>query len=223
MSRFRDVYLDACVPGYPCMSSPRFSTRMPTVDSGAEGVNQRWESPLHMYKLPQAVREHHVFEAIRDHWLIMRGPAFTWPFRDPLDFASVPLVEPNEVPVISGTDQTLGTGDGANTFFQLQKTYTRGLFNYVRTIYHPIISTVIVTVDNANPASFSPPMSYAVDRNTGVVTITPAPPPGRVVKAGFLFDVEVRFEGDDSFDGILHTYHCSGFADLTFVEVRPCD
>lgn len=223
MSRFRDVYLSDCVPGYPCLSSPRFSTRMPAVDSGAEGVNQRWAHPLHTYRLPQAVREHEVFESVRDHWLVMRGPAFTWPFRDPLDFASVALEHPNEEPVISGLDQQLGIGDGANQFFQLQKTYTRGLFSFERPIYHPIVASVIVLVDGADPGSFSPAMAWTVDRNTGVVTITPAPPPGRVVTAGFLFDVEVRFESDDSFDGILHTYHCSGFADLSFVEVRPCN
>lgn len=223
MSRFRDVYLSDCVPGYPCLSSPRFSTRLPTVDSGAEGVNQRWEMPLHAYRLPQAVREHDVFESIRDHWLVMRGPAFTWPFRDPLDFASVALEEPNEVPTISGLDQTLGVGNGAQQQFQLVKVYTRGLFSFTRTIYHPIVSSVIVLIDGALPGSYSPAMAASVDRNTGIVTITPAPPPGRVVTAGFLFDVEVRFESDDSFDGILHTYHLSGFADLSFVEARPCD
>ena len=223
MSRFRDIYLDDCVPGYPCQSSPRFSTRMPTVDSGAEGVNQRWETPLYRFRLPQAVRQHAVFESLRDHWMIMRGPAFTFPFRDPLDFASVALVHPNEVPTISGTDQELGVSDGANQFYQLQKTYVRSLFTMVRPIYHPIVSTVVVTVDDSDPATFLPPMAYTVDRNTGIVTITPAPPPGRVVKAGFLFDVEVRFESDDSFDGILQNFHASGFADLTLVEVRPCD
>jgi len=222
MSRFRDVYIPDDVPGFPCLSSPRFNTRIPTVDSGAEGVNQRWESPLYAFSLPQAVREHDVFEQIRDHWLIMRGPAHTFPFRDPLDFASVPLQEPNEVPTISGMDQTLGVGDGINRDFQLVKKYTRGGFDYIRTIYHPVLSTVIVTVNGVDPGTLQDPLTYTVDRLTGVVQFTPAPNPSAVIRAGFLYDVEVRFESDNAFDGILHTFHISGFADLNFVEVRPC-
>ena len=223
MSRFRDVYLSDCVPGYPCLSSPRFSTRLPAVDSGAEGVNQRWEHPLHAYRLPEAVREHSTFEAIHDHWLIMRGPAYTFPFRDPLDFASVALPAPNQAPTVTGLDQVIGTGDGAAEVFQLRKTYTRGGFTYTRDIFHPVVASVIVTVDGADPATFSPPMTYTVSRTTGQVTLSYAPAPGRVIRAGFLFDVEVRFEADDSFDGIVRTYGISGFADLALLEVRPCD
>lgn len=223
MSRFRDVYMPADVPGFPCLSSPRFNTRIPMVDSGAESTSQRWESPLYSFKLPQAVREHDVFESIRDHWLIMRGPAFTFPFRDPLDFASVALVEPNEVPTITGMDQVLGTGDGINRDFQLIKTYTRGAFTYVRTVYHPVVASVIVTVNGVDPASLMTPLAYTIDRLTGIVQFTPAPNPAAIVRAGFLYDVEVRFESDESFDGILHTFHNSGFADLAFVEVRPCE
>lgn len=223
MTRFVDVYISDCVPGYPCLSSPRWSSSITQVDSGAERVNQRWEHPLHRYTLPEAVREHDVFEAIRDHWLVMRGPVYTFPFRDPLDFASVALPAPNIAPVVSGTDQVIGTGDGLTTTFQLKKTYVRGLQTYTRNIYHPIVSSVIATVAGADPATFSPPMSYTVSRTAGTVTFSYAPAPGQTIRAGFLYDVEVRFEADDSFDGVVRTYGLSGFADITFVEVRPCD
>jgi hypothetical protein len=43
-----------------------------------------------------------------------------------------------------------------------------------------------------------------------------------VITAGFLFDVQVRFESDDAFEGILRTYAIGGFADITLIEVRPC-
>lgn len=215
--RFIDVYLDDCVPGYPAFSSPRWSTRIAIVDSGAEQVNQRWEHPLHQFTLPEAVREHNVFEAIHDHWMVMRGPVHTFPFRDPLDFASVSLAAPNTAPVVSGTDQVIGTGDGVAKAFQLTKTYTRGPETYVRNIFHPVISTVVVTVDNAPPAS-----SFSVDRLTGIVTFDTAPASGEVVRAGYLYDVEVRFESDEAFDGIVRTFGLGGFADITLMEVRPC-
>lgn len=223
MTRFVDEYISDCVPGYPCFSSPRWSTSITMVDSGAERVNQRWEHPLHRYQLPEAVRYQDIFEGIRDHWLVMRGPVHTWPFRDPLDFASVALLAPNTVPAVTGLDQVCGTGDGFSLVFQLKKTYTRGVQTYTRDIFHPIVSTTIVTVAGADPATFSPAMTYTVDRLTGEIEFSYAPSPGQIIRAGYLYDVEVRFESDDAFDGIVQTFGLGGFANITFVEVRPCD
>lgn len=222
VDRFVDIYIDDQVPGYPCYSTPRWNTSITGVDSGAEQVNQRWEHPLHRYILPEAVREHETFELIHDHWMVMRGPAFTWPFRDPLDFASVGLELPNTVPVISRTDQMCGTGDGATVSFQLQKTYTRGPQTYTRVIYHPVVDTVLVSVAGVDPLTLSPPMTHTVDRLTGEITFSYAPTPGQIIRAGYLYDVEVRFESDDTFDGIVKTFSIGGFADITLFEVRPC-
>src|SRR5512145_2109895 len=119
MSRFVDVYLDPCVPGYPVLAAPRWSTDIAMADSGAEQANQRWAHPLTRYSLPEAVRTMKVFNAVRNHWLVMRGPAHTWPFRDPLDFASVELTAPNTVPEVSPFDQPLGLGDGFTRTFRM--------------------------------------------------------------------------------------------------------
>jgi uncharacterized protein (TIGR02217 family) len=221
-ARFIDVALDDCVPGYPAFSSPRWSTRIVMVDSGAEQVNQRWEHPLHAYTLPEAVREHEVFEAIHDHWLVMRGPVHTFPFRDPLDFASVALAGPNTAPTVSGLDQVIGTGDGTTLTYQLTKTYTRGPESYTRNVYHPVVSSVVVTVGGADPLTFSPPLTWSVDRLTGGITFDAAPDNGDVIRAGYLYDVEVRFESDEAFDGIVRTFGLGGFADINLIEVRPC-
>jgi uncharacterized protein (TIGR02217 family) len=214
--------MDDEVPGYPCMSTPRWSTAITAVDSGAEQANQRWEHPLHRYTLPDAIREHSTFELLHDHWMVMRGPLHSWPFRDPLDFASVGLDLPNTVPAISNLDQVCGTGNGATLDFQLKKTYTRGSQTYTRLIYHPVVSTVVVSVAGVDPLTLSPPMTHTVDRLTGIITFSYAPAPGQIVRAGYLYDVEVRFESDDTFDGIVRTFSVSGFADLTLFEIRPC-
>lgn len=220
--RFVDIYMDDQIPGYPCISSPRWSTSITRVDSGAERANQRWEHPLHRYTLPDAVREHETYELIHDHWMVMRGPLHSWPFRDPLDFASVALPFPNTEPVISRLDQVCGTGDGANLVFQLKKTYSRGSQTYTRLIYHPVVSTVLVSVAGVDPLTLSPPMTHSVNRLTGEITFSYAPSPGQIVRAGYLYDVEVRFESDDTFDGIVKTFSVSGFADISLFEIRPC-
>ena len=44
-------------------------------------------------------------------------------------------------------------------------------------------------------------------------------PPNGGITAGYLFDVEVRFEDDDVFEGIVRTYEVGGFAGLDLVEL----
>lgn len=220
--RFRDVYAPSAMPGFPCFSTPRTSTLLTQVDSGAEDANSRWQYPLHKFTLPEAVREHEVFEDLKDHWWIMDGPARTWPFKDPLDFASVRLSAANVTPAVSRTDQVLGTDDGAKTQFQLVKTYSRGGFTKQRKIHLPRAATVVVGVDGVDPATLSPPLGWSVSRPGGVITFDSPPANGAAITAGFLFDVEVRFESDEAFDGIVQSYQVSGFADLVLFEVRPC-
>ena len=222
MTRFVDQYMPEQVPGFPCISSPRWATDIQIADSGVEQVNQRWVHPLHSYSLPEAIREHVTFEGIRDHWLALRGPFYSFPFRDPLDFASVALTTPNVAPTLSRIDQTVGTGNGLKTQFQLTKTYFSGAQSYTRNIYHPIVSSVLVGIDGEDPEAASPNFDWDVDRLTGIVTFDIPPVNGAIITAGFLFDVEVRFADDDAFDGIVRTYGVSGFADIELLEVRPC-
>lgn len=223
MTGFVDVYMDECVPGYPVFASPRWSTEIVVVDSGDEQVNQRWSHPLHRYTLPEAVRSMEVFNAIRDHWLVMRGPAYRWPFRDPLDFASVALTSPNTEPAVTPFDQALGTGDGVTQTFQLRKLYVRGVQSYTRTITLPVVSTIRIGEDPIGiPPAAEVLSGFTVDRDAGTVFFTVAPAVGSVLTWGGYFDVPVRFEADDSFDGIVRTFGIGGFADITLLETRNC-
>lgn len=217
MSRFFDEYLPPKIPGFPCYSSPRFSTQITGADSGDEQANRRWQHPLRRFTLPEAVRSQDTYEAISAHWLVMGGPAQTWPFRDPLDFGSLALPRPNGTPAPTALDQTIGTGDGVTTQYQLRKTYVRGAKSYVRDIHLPVAASVVVSV-NAVVLSAS---DFAVSRPGGIVTLGTAAGVGQAVKAGYLFDCEVRFEDDGAFDGIVRSWHAAGFADLSFIEARP--
>src|SRR5690606_744598 len=144
------------IPGFPCYSSPRFSTQIAASFSGAESRNRNWLHPLRTFRLPEAVREHAQYEAIADHWLTMGGPEMCFPFTDPLDFASVPLQLANVVPALTATDQELGVADGSTSAFQLVKTYERGGASYQRPIYLPQEETVLVALDGLDPATPDP-------------------------------------------------------------------
>lgn len=221
--RFVDVYPPTEIKGFPCYSVPMFSTTMVEVASGDESANQNWANALHQFRLPQAVRCHETFEALRNHWYCVGGPARLWPFRDPLDFASVPLAQANVEPTISAADQAIGEGDGATTEWQLIKTYSSGPLSYVREIQLPIVSTVVVLIGGLLPAvAVGGPYGISAEREGGVVTITPAVQDGLAITAGFLFDVPVRFEQDSTLEGIVRDIQVSGFSDLTLIERRLC-
>jgi uncharacterized protein (TIGR02217 family) len=176
---------------------------------------------------PEAVRCHDTIEDLVEHWHICSGPFLSFPMRDPFDFASVRLQKVNLVPAIGITDQVLGVADGLSRDFQLKKTYTRGGRSYVRNIRLPIVDTVVagmnaMPIDTADPVLSGGPYTFEVDRLTGVVTFDPVPTAGIAVTAGFLFDVPVRFEADDSLEAIVKAFQVDGVSDLSFLETRMC-
>lgn len=229
MSGFKDIRLPVGVKGYPTSGAPRFSTTITAVASGAEHRNQNWSRALNRFTLAEAVRDQATYEKALAHWLAMRGPLYTFPFADPLDFASRNLPAPNHAPETLGPDQVLGTGDGLNRAFQLVKAYTvvgdLEEETYERRITLPVVETVVVFINGMaldDPLLPGGPYSFEVSRPGGVVTLDPAPAVGQVVSAGFLFEVPVRFEADDTFEGVVRNYRVAGFADIVLLETRPC-
>lgn len=227
MTDFVDVYLPSKIPGFPCLSEPRFSTTITQVSGGDEGNNQNWVHPLRKFTLPEAVRDFDVILDLLDQALVMAGPHMAFPFRDPLDFASIRLVTPNEpedewqngpgiLARISATDQALGIGDGTTRAYQLTKTYSRGGRTYVRDISLPVTDTLLIA--NAG----TPTSAYSVTRPGGLVTFDVAPANGHALTWGGLFDVPVRFESDDAVATMVKTYQVGGAAQLVLDEVRLC-
>lgn len=225
MTRFVDKYLSSRIQGYPVSVSPVWSTAITQSDSGYEQANQLWADPLRDINIGQGVRDMATFAALRDHFLVMAGPAKCWPWRDPTDFASVELPFVNTVPTVTRLDQPLGIGDGVTTTFQLAKTYDIGspAEPYVRPIHYPVVSTVLIGVDGVAPGSASPPNSATVSREGGIVTFSVAPAIGSVLTWGGLFDISVRFVADDAFESIMRTFNAVGFADIPLRETPYCE
>lgn len=220
---FIDEYMPEEVPGYPCISAPRFKTTITVNAGGNERRNQEWEHPLHVFILPEAVaRETNVVIGLKKHWLITKGPTHTFPWADPLDKASVDhtpnLPDSDLLALIGETDQHIAFGDGFTDTFQLIRTYSVGGETYDREIHLPVLSSVVVAVDGV----LVPDTDYSVSRPGGEIIFEIPPVAEATITAGFLFDCEVRFESDDAFEGILRTWQAAGFADLTLVEVRQC-
>jgi uncharacterized protein (TIGR02217 family) len=218
MAEFVDIYLPEKVRGVGFFASPRFKTTIQVNAGGGERANQEWEHPLHKFFTPEGVREWSVVQELKDHWLITAGPFKHFPLRDPMDFASCALVRPNTAPTVSMTDQHIGFGDGFTDSYQLVKTYSRGGETYTRNITLPVLSTVLVAIDGV----LVDDADYTVSRPGGVISFDVPPEDGVTITAGFLFDCRVRFENDEVFEGIMRAIKQAGFAELTFIEAKPC-
>ncbi len=218
---FLDIYMPEEIPGYGTVSAPRFKTTIQVNAGGNERRNQEWEHPLHRFVLPEAIaRDSDVINGLKDHWLITKGPFYSFPFPDPLDKASIAHV-PNAIDddiAVSMLDQFLGTGDGFTVAFQMLKRYSRGGQTYDRTIHLPVLDTILIS-DNGVLVD---PGDYSISRPGGIVTFDTPPTSGHALKWGGLFDVEVRFESDDTLEQVVRTWQAGGASDITLIEVRPC-
>jgi uncharacterized protein (TIGR02217 family) len=94
---------------------------------------------------------------------------------------------------MSGTptmlDQLIGAGDGLTANFRLVKNYGDIADPQIRPITRPREDTVRVSVDGIEADG------WALGEG-GWVHLNHAPPEGAAVRAGFLFDVPVRFAED---------------------------
>lgn len=206
---------------------PRWSTNIAQVANDGETRNQNWMHPLRTFTAPGGVACAADINALYHMWMVTRGPKQTFPLMDPFDFASRDLNTADQSGVVvSRTDQVIGTGDGQTRSFQLVRRYVFGGQSYDRPIHLPLVSTVVCAINGIDPLDLPSwqggPNPYSVSRRGGLVTFDRAPGVGDTIQAGFLFDVEVRFESDDAFEQIAKAYQANGSADLVFVEVRPC-
>ena len=111
----------------------------------------------------------------------------------------------------------LGIGDGVGTAFQLVKRYGDAGGESVRTIEKPVAGTVVLSVGGvAVPAA-----DYTVDTATGVVTFKAGKiPASGTIRAGFEFDVPVRFD-TDRIDIDLSQFEAGRIPSIPLVEIRP--
>jgi uncharacterized protein (TIGR02217 family) len=134
-------------------------------------------------------------------------------FRDPVDFKSC-----SPGGAVTASDQGIGTGDGVTATFQLIKTYGDAGGASVREIAKPVAGSVAVSVGGV----MAGPGDFALDATTGRVTFIPAkiPAGGAAIRAGYEFDVPVRFD-TDRIDVDLTQFQAGRIPSIPLVEVKP--
>ena len=175
---------------------------------GGEERNSVWANSRRKYDAGFGMRSLDDLHDVLVFFEARKGRLHGFRWKDWADYKSCP---PNKI--LSPTDQTLGTGDGSNREFQLQKTYSDAYGSWTRLIKKPVSGTVRAALNGAETSAFS------LDTTTGLLTMDEPPENGMVVTAGFEFDVPVRFL-NDSISVNVEVYLTGEIPDISVIEIR---
>ncbi|SEH17421.1 TIGR02217 family protein [Sphingopyxis sp. YR583] len=193
--------------GREAMAQTEFSTQIVSSPSGHEQRASEWAEARMRYDAGPGIRSEADVRTLVDFFRARRGAARAFRFRDPFDCSSAAdggLPGPD--------DQMLGTGDGLRRQFALVKRYGSGDAGQVRGIRLPVDGSVRVSVDGLETAAF-------LMTDAGEVLFDIAPAVGVTVRAGFRFDVPVRF-AEDRLEVSRATFLAGEIASVPLVEVR---
>ncbi|MBO9655504.1 MAG: TIGR02217 family protein [Agrobacterium tumefaciens] len=188
-------------------------TDIVNLSNGRENRNQRWRNARRAYDAGSGIRSVADLYEVLAFFEARRGELYGFRFRDPVDFKSC---APGETP--AATDQRIGIGDGATADFQLMKTYADAGGSFSRRIDKPVEGSVIVSVEGVKAT----PSDLSVDHMTGMVAFRTGrvPPAGAIVRAGFEFDVPVRF-AIDRIDINVTAFEAGRIPSIPLTEILP--
>ena len=193
--------------GREAMVATEFSTQIVSSPSGHEQRASEWAEARMRYDAGPGIRSEADVRTLADFFRARRGAARAFRFRDPFDASSAA-----DGGLPAAGDQLLGLGDGTRRQFALVKRYGDGNAEQVRRISLPVANSVRVSVDGLETAAF-------VVTEAGEVLLDAAPAVGIAVRAGFLFDVPVRF-AEDRLEASRATFLAGEMASVPLVEVR---
>lgn len=188
-------------------------TDIVNLSNGRESRNQRWRNARRSYDAGSGIRSVADLYEVLAFFEARRGELYGFRFRDPVDFKSCP---PGETP--ASTDQRIGTGDGVTAGFQLLKTYADAGGSFTRRIDKPAEGLVMVSVEGVKAEA----ADISVDHATGMVLFRAGrvPPAGAAIRAGFEFDVPVRF-AIDRIDVNLTAFQAGRIPSIPLMEILP--
>ena len=205
MDPFDDVLYPFAL-GRNASVAPEFSTSIAVTASGHERRNSLWSDARLHFDVGPGIRSETELSELIAFFRARRGPARGFRIMDPFDNSSNGM---------TGTpamlDQVIGIGDGVRADFQLVKSYG-GTEPQVRVITRPRAETLVVSIGGA------PNTAWTLG-DKGSVRFLAAPPPGAEVRAGFRFDVPVRF-AEDRLDISAVNFAAGEAPSVPLIEIR---
>ncbi len=164
--------------------TPEFSTSVAVTASGYERRNSLWSDARLRFDVGPGIRSEAELGILLAFFRARRGAARGFRLRDPSDYSSNAMIA---APAM--TDQLIGTGNGTNASFPLSKLYGEGDAVQLRRITRPRAGSILVSVDGISVSGWTLGAE-------GMIALAAPPATGKAVRAGFLFDVPVRFAED---------------------------
>lgn len=183
MQPFDDVLYPLAL-GQDASVSPEFSTAISLTASGFERRSSQWTDARLRFDVGPGIRSESELGTLLAFFRARMGAARGFRLPDPFDFSSSGMTG---MPTM--LDQQIGTGDGLTATFRLIKSYGGEPQPQVRPVTRPRPDTVLVSIDGIEVAGWTL-------QPGGKITFDTAPANGTIIRAGFLFDVPVRFAAD---------------------------
>ena len=206
MQAFDDVLYPLAL-GRDAGVSPEFSTAVVLTASGHERRTSQWSDARLRFDVGPGIRSEDELGTLIRFFRARRGAARGFRLPDPFDFSSNAM---RGNPTM--LDQQIGIGDGLAASFQLVKSYGEGDEPQVRPITRPRADTILISIDGVSSTGWTL-------NPGGVVVFSTAPAAGAIVKAGFLFDVPVRF-AEDRLDITGAAFAAGDAPSVPLVEIR---
>ena len=134
---FHEVRFPTAI-AFGASGGPERKTEIVALGSGHEERNSRWADSRRRYNAGYGVRSLDDLHAVIAFFEERRGRLYGFRWKDRADWQSC---APGATP--DAADQTIGTGDGATTAFQLVKTYGAVHAPWARTIAKPVAGTIL--------------------------------------------------------------------------------
>ena len=192
---------------------PERRTDVVILGSGFEERNARWADSRRKYNAGYGVRNVSDLHNVIGFFEERRGRLHGFRWKDHADYRSRSPAD-----AVAQADQTIATGDGVTTTFQLIKTYGAGFQPYSRRITKPVQGTLLLAVNSVSQLEGT---DFTVDYTTGSIVFQSGsiPASAAVITAGFEFDVPVRFDSDQ-LEINLASFEHGSIPNIPIVEVR---
>jgi uncharacterized protein (TIGR02217 family) len=206
MQSFDDLHYPLALGRYATISPEYSTTDSVTASCHERRQTQRTDSRLR-FDVGPGIRSDAELGTLIAFFRARRGAARGFRLADPFDFSSNAMTD-----APTPLDQLIGLGDGLTASFQLVKRYGDADDPQLRPISRPRDGTVVVSVDGVVCNDFTL-------ASGGTVVFEAAPDAGAEVRAGFLFDVPVRF-AEDRLDISGAAFAAGEAPSVPLVEVR---
>ena len=196
---------------FGAIGGPERRTEVVTLANGFEERNTPWAHSRRRYDAGMGLRSLDDLEDLIAFFEAREGQMHGFRWKDWGDFKSCKPSASQDA-----LDQWICVGDEITTQIQLTKAYVSGSQPYLRPVTKPVVGTVRVAVGGI---VLQETIDFDIDHETGVVTFNHPPDIAAEVRAGFEFDVPVRFDSDNIQTSVA-SFQAGQAPSVPVIEVR---